>query len=383
MPDQLDSGNGSTKGYRGGNELINQAMMAFTAIAWANAIELTVLIFVVFKRYEGTYFWSLLLSTLSIVPYSIGAWIKQVYTPYRDSVPSLLPVAFLNISWLILIPGQSIVLWSRLHLIIHNRRQLRFILWLIIVNWFLFCIPTTVFTWGSNTHQGPFVTGYAVYEKIQMVAFSLQEIYISGIYVWEVRKVLAFVFERNSRKIMWELVAINVFIIALDIALLAVEFMNMYQVETTFKGMVYSIKLKLEFGVLSKLVKVVLERKDSHARIPSKTQESAMDLSQFPASPSETPQVLTTEQFTRSCIGSVSTRKGSIKHIEHMTRDFNLPAEWRRNHSDDLGHTGPLVLHEEDGLVDRPRMAKRESQMSDIALQYPGRLDSVPGATTT
>jgi hypothetical protein len=40
----------------------------------------------------------------------------------------------------------------------------------------------------------------------------------------------------------------------LDIALLSCEFANLYIIETTFKGVVYSIKLKLEFVVLGQLV---------------------------------------------------------------------------------------------------------------------------------
>jgi hypothetical protein len=50
------------------------------------------------------------------------------------------------------------------------------------------------------------------------------------------------------------LVSINVIIIVLDIALLSCEFANLYIIETTFKGVVYSIKLKLEFVVLGQLV---------------------------------------------------------------------------------------------------------------------------------
>jgi hypothetical protein len=38
------------------------------------------------------------------------------------------------------------------------------------------------------------------------------------------------------------------------IALLGVEFANLYIIEATLKGVVYSIKLKLEFAVLGKLV---------------------------------------------------------------------------------------------------------------------------------
>jgi hypothetical protein len=56
---------------------------------------------------------------------------------------------------------------------------------------------------------------------------------------------------------MYQLFVINIIIIAMDIALLGVEFANLYIIETILKGVIYSIKLKLEFVVLGKLVQFV------------------------------------------------------------------------------------------------------------------------------
>jgi hypothetical protein len=56
----------------GTNRLLPRAMTAFTAIAWYNSIELLILIFVIFKRYTGLYFWSLIVNAISIVPYATG-----------------------------------------------------------------------------------------------------------------------------------------------------------------------------------------------------------------------------------------------------------------------------------------------------------------------
>jgi len=56
----------------GANRTIPRSMTAFTAIAWYNALEILILIFFVFRKYSGLYFWSLLLTTLSVVPYATG-----------------------------------------------------------------------------------------------------------------------------------------------------------------------------------------------------------------------------------------------------------------------------------------------------------------------
>ncbi|KAH0149061.1 integral membrane protein, partial [Aureobasidium melanogenum] len=253
MPDGItDAKNGITGGYKGENAIIIRAMIAFTAIAWYNAAEIIILVLVVFKRYSGLYFWSLLITAISIIPYQVGAWLKQV-----GEADAMGMIILSSIGWVVMVPGSSLVLYSRLHCITQNRKLLRGILYMIIINAIVLTVPTNVLSLGSNSSKYYLFTfGYSVMEKIQMTVFSLQELVISFIYLVEVRRVLKVIDDGRFRKIMWELGAINIAIIVLDVALLAVEYLGLYQIEVTLKGMCYSIKLKLEFGVLSKLVKI-------------------------------------------------------------------------------------------------------------------------------
>ena len=85
----------------------------------------------------------------------------------------------------------------------------------------------------------------------------MQEFIISGLYLYETYRLLGIMKKNNTRRTIWELFVINVFIVLLDIGLLAVEYLDLLVYEQTFKGVVYSIKLKLEFAILGKLVKVV------------------------------------------------------------------------------------------------------------------------------
>jgi hypothetical protein len=64
----------------GANRTIPRAMTAFTAIAWYNSIEVLVLLFFVFKRYSGLYWWSLLINAISIVPYATGELVFDTST---------------------------------------------------------------------------------------------------------------------------------------------------------------------------------------------------------------------------------------------------------------------------------------------------------------
>lgn len=127
-----------------------------------NAVELTVMIFLTFKRYRGLYFWSLLLSGLGIIPYDLGFLLK-----FMNLAPGnlkWLAVTLLTIGWYPMITGQALVLWSRLHLIVNGTRGERIIKytkWMIIADAICFHIPTTVLTFGSNgdLHRHTFVVG--------------------------------------------------------------------------------------------------------------------------------------------------------------------------------------------------------------------------------
>ena len=56
---------------------------------------------------------------------------------------------------------------------------------------------------------------------------------------------------------MHQLVVINVLMLIMDLVLLGLEYASRYSIQITLKGAIYSVKLKLEFAVLGKLVEVV------------------------------------------------------------------------------------------------------------------------------
>lgn len=94
-------------------------------------------------------------------------------------------------------------------------------------------------------------------EKIQMTIFCIQEFIISGLYLWKTVALLKVIQKKGTRKVMMELFVINIIIVVGDIALLVLEYSGHRVEERLFKGFVYSVKLKLEFAILSKLVGLV------------------------------------------------------------------------------------------------------------------------------
>ncbi|PYH87864.1 integral membrane protein [Aspergillus ellipticus CBS 707.79] len=246
-------------------DIFKGALLFFMAISCYNVLELIILILSTFRRWKGLYFWSLLLSgCLGVIPYTLGFLLK-FFTP----ADSTLSVTVLTVGWWVMVTGQAVVLYSRLHLVIcgDDDRVLRWVLYMILANVVLLHVPTTVLTYGANANtdnrdrRAVFVIGYNIMEKVQMTGFTLQEVIISGLYVWETVKLLRLCFVRHNQRIMHQLVGINVAMLVMDLVLLGLEYASCYAVQITLKGAVYSVKLKLEFAVLGRLVAVVQNRR--------------------------------------------------------------------------------------------------------------------------
>ncbi|KAI9846578.1 MAG: hypothetical protein M1837_003819 [Sclerophora amabilis] len=245
------SDNGVTAGPIPESPVKYTIIAAFTAVAWYNVIELNLKVLLTFKRHRGLYFWSLLICSWGVTLHAL-AFVLKFFVPTANWVMYCIMI---TIGWYAMVTGQSVVLYSRLHLVVRNFKILRFVLIMICTNVVIFHFPTTVFTWGSNSPDGAvWAPRFNVMERIQMTGFCLQEFIISCIYIWATLRLLKPIYHGRTRKIMTQLIVINVGIILMDVALLAVEYSDYYQIEASLKSMVYSIKLKLEFAVLNQLM---------------------------------------------------------------------------------------------------------------------------------
>lgn len=136
-----------------------------------------------------------------------------------------------------MVTGHSVVLYSRLNLVVKDPQVLKRVLTMIICDALLFHPPTTVLTFGSNATGLPASTvatfnfAYSIMEKIQMTAFSIQEMIIAGIYVHATWKLFEPRGPKSLPKPVIELILVNCFIIVMNVTLLGVEYASMYDVE--------------------------------------------------------------------------------------------------------------------------------------------------------
>jgi hypothetical protein len=250
----------------------------------------------------------------------------------------------LTLGWILMVPGQSFVLYSRLYLISPNLKLLRFIFWMIVTSAICLCVPTVTLNLRQYTkHPESYTRGYMVMEKIQMTLFTVQEIFISCVYLLETRKLMRVIFDGKARKWMWQLVVMNVLLLILDIALLTTEFLDLYMIQTTFKSLVYSFKLKIEFAVLSQIVRVIQDRAQSGSSVAA----------------------LPSTLVCQPCAGKPISSQ--ISEVEDMQR--NVPLEWRLS-KDTTALVSPVALT----VARKDDVESARCSVVSVDAMYPGRL---------
>ncbi|OQE20162.1 hypothetical protein PENFLA_c017G10875 [Penicillium flavigenum] len=227
---------------------------AFFAISCYNVFEITISIFTIFRCYRGLYFWSMLVATWGILLHAISVFLR-----FFALAPNFPMCVVICIGWYAMVTGQSVVLYSRLHLVTVDARR-RWVLYMIVSNFFTMHVPVTILFLGSNAGVSSFLQPFNIYERIQLAVFSAQEIIISGLYIWETMTCLRPVLTMKGRagnRVIVNLIFVNTIVVLLDASLLATQYTNNFDVQTTYKTVVYSVKLKMEFTALNSLLNVI------------------------------------------------------------------------------------------------------------------------------
>jgi len=91
-------------------------------LALYNSIELIVMILVTFNKYNGLYFWSLIVSTVGVVVYALGFLIKYFHLLDPNTNICFVAVTMVIVGWYMMVTGQC----TQLHFeLTPNKRQIR------------------------------------------------------------------------------------------------------------------------------------------------------------------------------------------------------------------------------------------------------------------
>ncbi|KAJ5852701.1 uncharacterized protein N7529_012086 [Penicillium soppii] len=225
-------------------------IIAMFSIGAYNALEVVLSIFEGFKKYRGLYFWSMQVAAWGILIHAIAAQIR--YLSRASNLSMTIPF---SLGWICMVSGQAVVLYSRLHLVVHDVWHIRWVLWMIIASFFILHTPMTALFFCLNLGDARCARPAAIFDRIQVTGFGLQDTIICAIYMREALRALQPIFAmkgREGRRIIYWLLVVNFLSIILDICIIAAEF-ELHYIAISFKTVAYSIKLKLEFYALTQL----------------------------------------------------------------------------------------------------------------------------------
>ncbi|KAI1095706.1 hypothetical protein F5B19DRAFT_314343 [Rostrohypoxylon terebratum] len=264
------------------------AMAGFAGVSWCLGIEISISLLLLFKRRRGLYFWScaigiwgVILQTLFIILADFGIWTDKKG-----------PITLIYLTWAMMVISQSWILFSRLHLILHQPRLLDLIRAILVFTSIVIGSITIILGILAQTSKPTLLPANNIWDRFQTAVFFVQETALSILYIHQTRLYLrdlapllrppgssttstttASTITRTAtatttspsriakkKTLLHHLLYINVLIICLDVTLLGIQNASLFYLAGAFKPAVYGAKLKLEFVILNRLVKTLPNR---------------------------------------------------------------------------------------------------------------------------
>jgi len=239
--------------------------VACAAISIFSSVEVLALAFTTFARYNTLYFAAIVGCASGCILFA-GGFIDLFYKLYdNDGVTVYRPLFILTFGWYAMVTGFSLVMYSRLHLVSVPKNYIRYVKYMIIFNVICSHFPTTVLTFGTFVVATPsWAYAYAQMEKLQMTLFCIQEVTLGTLYLVYTRRLRL---NKKVTHLVRQTLYINAAVLMLDVTMLIIQYIDLYNYQIMLKVVVYAIKLKLEFFILNLLSKF-LQKNMSTAESP-------------------------------------------------------------------------------------------------------------------
>jgi hypothetical protein len=174
---------------------------------------------------------------------------------FRNNTPSVLESFILNIAWIFSVTGFSVVLWSRLHLVLNDPRIRKRLMVMIVVDGIIF----HGVTWGLTlsaifTPPIEMVSRATTYMyHIEQLGFTLQETILASLYIYYTLQFLRNGHSMHTTRATRLLLSVHALVIALDVITTTLQFKNQVKLASILHGLFYGIKLRFELIVLNQL----------------------------------------------------------------------------------------------------------------------------------
>ncbi|RYN71223.1 hypothetical protein AA0117_g9846 [Alternaria alternata] len=227
---------------------------AFLGVALYLCIELNVRL-LTRTTSRSLYFWSCLLCSWGLIVHGIAILLLNfhIWEAYSS-------IVVVELAWLTYVVAQSLVLYSRLNLVLRNTQIGRYVLYMIVVDSVIFGLTTVLL--GMIAARPRLHHANVTWDKVQVSAFFVQETLINILYIYETAKYLKNMellgnCRQTTRTNLRNLIAVNVLIIILDCSVMGLCFSGYFDLQGFYKVAVYAVKLRTEFMILNQLRKAL------------------------------------------------------------------------------------------------------------------------------
>ncbi|KZL67556.1 integral membrane protein [Colletotrichum tofieldiae] len=143
---------------------------------------------------------------------NVIAFVLHYFSHHSVAVLASKPI--MPLAWYCMVTGQALVPWSRLHLVFHDQRKIRMVLFMIVFNAVTMHIPKTETVIATFLYKG-----YKVLEPLSTIR------------------------PRAVTNMVRHLVALLAVVFLLDTSLIVLEYSDHFETQTMCRPFVYSVKL--------------------------------------------------------------------------------------------------------------------------------------------
>jgi hypothetical protein len=195
----------------------NVIIALLSGAAFICAFDMVVLIAGIFRSWQGLYFWSLVTATggqiLCLISLFLQLW---VYNTTKTWIPLFFGVP----GYIIYVPGQLAILWSRLHLLMASDRMRKFLLLAAVGEFFIFEIPMTVLYIMAVLSTNPVVQKmHNLWWQMESIAYLTLDVIFVGAYNFQMRRIWPIdQAMSHQRRTLRHIVIMTFFIVFVDVA---------------------------------------------------------------------------------------------------------------------------------------------------------------------
>lgn len=233
------------------------AAAGFLAMTFLLVLEINIQIHRFFTKRNSVFFWAMQIGSLACAVDALGCMLRYL-VPHSENLWPLYTL-LATTGWAVYTVAQLTVLYTRLHLVLQQRQIQICVLYMIILVSPALIIADWVTTWASYNPKtsGLWSPAEAIIERICQLGFSAIEIIINIIYVVAVLKILRRRSDVRSRRVLNDLIYVNILAVLLDVLNIALTYVNQIGLSHVVQTFGYAVKLRIEFVVLNQLAIVV------------------------------------------------------------------------------------------------------------------------------